>query len=235
MTISKSQYIKGLQCHKYLWLQKKRPELRDTLDSAQISLYNSGTNVGELACELFPGGVEVKFTKDDFNAMLSKTKALIANGTDVIYEATFSEDGIFAMADILVRRGDKWDMYEVKGSTGVKDAHIDDAAIQWYALSKAIELDRAFIVHINNQYVRDGELDVQQLFAIADITDQVQDKQYKIEASLDEMYEMLQNAEPDIDIGGHCSSPYNCEFRDHCWKNIPSPSIFNLYWMNGAK
>ncbi len=235
MTISKSQYIKGLQCHKYLWLQKKRPELRDTLDGAQISLYNSGTNVGELACGLFPGGVEVEFTKDDFNAMLSKTKALIANGTEVIYEATFSEEGIFAMADILVRRGEKWDVYEVKGSTGVKGVHVDDAAIQWYALSKTIELNRAFIVHVNNQYVRDGELDVQQLFAIADITDQVQQKQYETEARLEEMREMLQHMEPEIDIGTHCSAPYDCEFRDHCWKDVPSPSIFNLYWMNGAK
>ena len=233
--ISKSQYIKGLQCHKYLWLQKKRPELRDTLDSSQVSLYNSGTSIGALAQDLFPGGIEVAFTQDDFNAMLAKTKKLIAEGAEVIYEATFSEKGVFARADILVRRGDRWDMYEVKGSTSVKDVHVDDASVQWYALSNAIELNRAFIVYINNQYVRDGELDVQKLFAIADITDEVQDKQYNIESTLADMNEMLQEAEPDIDIGTHCSNPYGCEFYDHCWKHIPEHSVFDISYARGKQ
>ena len=235
MTLSKSQYIKGLQCHKYLWLQKKRLELKDTLDSSQVALYDSGTSIGELAQALFPGGVVVAFTQDDFNAMLAKTKKLIAEGTEVIYEATFSEKGVFARADILVRRGDRWDMYEVKGSTSVKDVHVDDASVQWYALSNVIVLNHAYIVHINNKYVREGALDIKELFSIVDITEQVHDKQYKIEVTLSDMNEMLQGEEPDIDIGGHCSSPYACEFRDHCWKEIPSPSIFNLYWMNGSK
>ena len=56
MTLSKSQYIRGLQCHKSLWLYKNNPELRDTPDQAQESLFNAGYSVGELAKELFPGG-----------------------------------------------------------------------------------------------------------------------------------------------------------------------------------
>ncbi|MEA3434027.1 MAG: hypothetical protein U9R13_05550 [Campylobacterota bacterium] len=47
MTLSKSQYIRGLQCHKSLWLYKNRPELRDAPDYAQESLFNTGHSVGE--------------------------------------------------------------------------------------------------------------------------------------------------------------------------------------------
>ena len=130
MTLSKSQYIRGLQCHKSLWLYKNKPELREAPDYAQESLFNTGHNVGELAKDLFPDGVEVEFNASNFNGMISKTKELIDNGKKVIYEATFSEDGIFAMADILVKNGDAWDMYEVKSSTQVKNVHINDAAIQ---------------------------------------------------------------------------------------------------------
>ncbi|PHS37681.1 MAG: hypothetical protein COB07_10015 [Sulfurovum sp.] len=232
MTLSKSQYIRGLQCHKSLWLYKNKPELRDTPDYAQESLFNTGHTVGELAKELFPGGVEVAFDADNFKGMIEKTKELIAEGTEVIYEATFSEDGIFSMADILVKNGDVWDMYEVKASTKVKEYHIDDASIQWFALSKAIKLNRAYIIHINNKYTREGELDIKELFAIEDITEIVQKEQEDIVPNLKEIEESLNGDMPDIDIGGQCNNPFSCDFSSHCWKHIPTPSVFNLYWMN---
>jgi len=62
-------------------------------------------------------------------------------------------------------------IYEAKASTQVKEYHINDTSIQWYALSKAINLNRAYVVHINNQYVRDGKLNIKEFFAINDITD----------------------------------------------------------------
>lgn len=232
MTLSKSQYLRGLQCHKSLWLYKNRPELRDAPDYTLESLFDTGHSVGELAKELFPGGVEIKFDADNFKGMIAKTKELIANDTEVIYEATFNEDGIFAMADILVKNGDAWDMYEVKASTKVKDYHLDDAAIQWYALSKTIKLNRSHIVHINNKYTRESELDIRELFTIEDITEAVQEEQKNIEPNLQEIEQALNGDVPDNDIGGHCDNPFGCDFKGHCWKHIPTPSVFNLYWMN---
>lgn len=110
MTLSKSQYIRGLQCYKSLWLYKNKPELRDTPDAQSESAFNTGYQVGDLAKELFPNGVEIEFDSSNFNGMIQKTKKLIANGTEVIYEAAFKEDGIFAMADILVKNGVAWDI-----------------------------------------------------------------------------------------------------------------------------
>ncbi len=103
MTLPKSQYIRGIQCHKSLWLYKNKPELRDTPSNQIESAFNTGYDVGELAKELFSNGVEIEFDSNNFNGMIEMTKKLIADGTEVIYEATFSEDGIFAMADILVK------------------------------------------------------------------------------------------------------------------------------------
>ena len=232
MTLSKSQYIRGLQCHKSLWLYKNRPELRDTPDQEQEALFNMGHSVGEMAKELFPNGEEIEFDATNFNGMISKTKMLIENGIEVIYEATFNENGIFAMADILVKNDDKWDMYEVKASTSVKEYHLNDASIQWYALSNSINLNRAYIVHINNKYVRSGALEIDELFSIEDVTDIVLDRQDTIDPNLASMENMLSGDMPDIDIGVQCSDPFDCDFKGHCWKHIPTPSIFNLYWMN---
>lgn len=235
MTLSKSQYIRGLQCHKSLWLYKNKPELRHTPDEEQEALFNIGHSVGELAKELFPNGEMVEFDVNNFNGMICKTKMLIENGVNVIYEATFNENGIFAMADILVKNGDMWDMYEVKASTSVKEYHLNDASIQWYALSNTINLNQAYIVHINNKYVRNGALEIDNLFSIVDITDIVKDRQDTIDPNLVAIKNMLSEDMPDIDIGIQCNDPYDCDFRSYCWEHVPSPSVFNLYWMNGSK
>ena len=42
MTLSKSQYIRGLQCHKSLWLHKHNPELKDQADAQTESLFMHG-------------------------------------------------------------------------------------------------------------------------------------------------------------------------------------------------
>ena len=59
--LSKSQYIRGLQCHKALWLLKHRPELREKPDAATQTRFDLGHTVGDVACDLFPGGVEIEY------------------------------------------------------------------------------------------------------------------------------------------------------------------------------
>ena len=47
--------------------------------------------------------------------------------------------------------------------------------------------------------------------------------------SLDNLRDILsKNNAPDISIGSHCTKPYNCSFKDYCWKNIPEYSVFNI-------
>ena len=47
MTLSKSQYIRGLQCHKSLWLYKHKPEPRDIPDNQTQSSFEKGSDLGK--------------------------------------------------------------------------------------------------------------------------------------------------------------------------------------------
>jgi hypothetical protein len=225
--LSKSKYIKGLKCHKALWLDKHKPELKADASAQTQQNFAVGHQVGDLAKQLFLNGVEIEFDTKNFPSMIAKTKQLITEGESVIYEATFSENSVFAMVDILVKNGSAWDIYEVKSSTSVKDVYIDDVSVQGYALSGVLNIGRCYVVHINNQYVRQGELDIRQLFTIAEVTDRLKSSD-EVESKLKQMQQMLANDEPDIDIGTHCSSPYDCDFKPYCWQHIPQPSVFNL-------
>ena len=227
--LSKSLYMRGLQCHKSLYLNKHHPELRSEPTPQLLALWKSGTEVGIYAQQLFPGGVEVPFEGLSKPEQLGKTRGEIAKGTKVLYEATFSHDDMFVKADIICNSNGGWDLYEVKSATEVKEHNLDDVAIQHYVLSGCgIPVRKAYLVHINNEYVRQGEIVPQELFATEDVTDVVKEMQPSIPGELGIMRKMLKGKVPDIDIGPHCSDPYECDFMDHCWKHIPKDSIFTL-------
>jgi len=229
MYLSKSQYIRGLQCHKALWLYRHKRELRSEPDQQTLDMFATGHEVGDLAKTLFPNGTEIEFNADNFQGMIDRTTELMEQGTEVIYEAAFNNNGVFVMTDILVRNGDTWDFYEVKASARVKPYHEDDVAIQWFALSNQISLGKAHIVHINTGYTFSGQLDIQQLFTIEDVTETVKERQAGIDKNLTSIATMLKGKEPDIAIGIQCTNPFDCDFKSYCWQQVPYPSVFNLY------
>jgi len=235
VNLSKSQYIRGLQCPKSLWLYQHRRELMSEPDAQTQNRFDTGNEVGEVAKDLFPGGVEIVHDRDNYQGMIEQTTRLIGEGAAVIYEASFREKGVFIMADILVRNGDVWDVYEVKSSTSVKPYHENDAAIQWYVLNHQIPLGRIHIVHIDNSYVFTGELDVERLFGIVDIASIVLERQAEIGANLETMKTMLDLDEPDIPIGPQCTNPFDCDFRAFCWNSVPKPSVLDLYRLSGER
>lgn len=232
MQLSKSQYVRGLQCHKSLWLYKHKREVMTPTSPRQEFIFENGHRVGKLAQGLFPGGTEIEHDGQNFGGMITRTRRLIDQGANVIYEATFKSRNVLIMADILVRNRDVWDLYEVKASTSVKPQHKPDAAIQWYVIQDQLPLGKAHIVHVNSDYEFNGELDIAQLMAIEDITDEVLELQPGLDQNLQSMSNMLRQNEPHIPIGPQCDDPYECDFKAYCWQDVPSPSVFNLYRMD---
>lgn len=227
--LSKSLFVRGVRCHKSLYLQKYRPELKDLVSESLQAKFETGYQVGDLACRLFPGGVPVPYEGLSHTQQIEMTAQLIAKGCKTIYEATFFSDGIFIKADILHLSRHGWDVYEVKAATSVKDYHIGDVAVQHHVIRGAgLPVGRAFLVHVNNQYVRQGEIDVKGLFVKANITDAVEEKQAFVAKEIRRQRAMLKGPEPIIDIGPHCSDPYECDFAGHCWSHLPTPSVFDL-------
>ena len=227
--LSKSHYIKGLQCHKALWLQKYQPELKDEVPESLQAVFDSGTNVGILAQELFPGGLLVPYEGLTHQEQIEATRKAIDDGVETIYEAAFSHNDIFIKADIIHKGTAGWELYEVKSSTGLKDVYIEDIAVQYFVIAgSGLSLSKACLVHINNQYVRHGAVDVRQLFTILGVTEEIISLQGHVRDAVAGMQDMLTKAIPAIDIGPYCDKPYECDFKGHCWAHIPSPSAFDF-------
>lgn len=228
----------GSQCPRRLWLYKNRPELRGEVSASQQLVFEKGADVGLLAQQLFPGGrnatpVDYKH----FDQAFAQTAEWIAAGESVIYEASFVYDGVMSALDILVKKRGRWYGYEVKSSTEIKDYQVLDAAVQYYVLKGAgLELQDFSIIHINNQYTRKGELDLEQLFTIRSVKKEILALQDGITAQVEAFKTLLRSRkEPPTDIGPHCSDPYPCPFMDHCWSHIPEVSVFRLSRMTGTR
>jgi len=232
--LSKSQYMKGLQCPKALWLFKNRKDLATEPDQRRQNLFDTGHRVGDLAKQLYPGGVEVAYRQSDYQGMIDQTAQLTKSG-NIVYEGSFSTNGVFVRADILVKNGDAWDIYEVKATASTKAVHKPDVAIQWYVIGQHLTLNKAYLVHLNTSYVRSGELDIQGLFTIDDVTEAVQAEQASIEGNLNDLEQVLAGGEPEILIGTHCNNPYECDFHAYCWRDVPYPSVLDLCRLNGVK
>ncbi|MFC1513596.1 DUF2779 domain-containing protein [candidate division KSB1 bacterium] len=234
--LSKSQYLRGLQCQKSLWLYKHKPEEREEPDRFQQAVFDTGTDVGILARSLFPGGELIEFSYKKIKENIEKTRTLIDSGVKTIYEASFIYDDVLVMVDILHKLEKGWGIYEVKSSTGVKEVNINDAAIQYYVLKgSGLDISGISIVHLNNQYIRSGDLDLSQLFVVENVTELAIYRQNQIKSQLQEFQHVLNEDEPGIDIGSHCSTPYPCDFNSYCWKHIPENSVFDLGGLRSDK
>ena len=242
--LSKSKYAKYCQCPKCLWMSVYKPE-EEVIDPNSEARFENGAEVGELAKGILGDYVDVTIRKADdrldLAAMITKTKELMDAGQENICEASFSYDGNYCAVDILHKTEDGWAIYEVKstsfpefnGNPAKLDKYLPDVAYQKWVLEKCgVNVTGTFLVCLNSDYVREGELDLQKLFVINDMDEMIANEYDKVENGQAAAKKLLQQEEePVMDIWEGCKKPYDCAFYQYCSRHLPSPSVFDLYRM----
>jgi hypothetical protein len=221
--LSKSTFVRGSKCLKSLYLYKHNYDLRDEVSVQQQAIFDQGHEVGMLARELFPRGVDCSVEPAyNYSESVRKTTEAINKGTKVIYEAGFVFNNVYVAVDILVLKRGRWYMYEVKSSSSVKDYHYLDAAIQLYVLQGlGLQVSQASIIHINTSYLKQGKIYPEELFTVADVTNEAKGLQSKIQTELPVMFNVVASQTvPNMKIGPQCSKFYGCDFEGHCWKHF---------------
>jgi predicted RecB family nuclease len=232
MRISKSKFMAGRQCLKRLYFQAHQPELAAEPDIASEAVIEQGREVGLLARQMFPGGVEVR-SEGDLDQAIRATRELIGNrDVPAIFEGTFEHNGVLVRVDVLHRRKDeRWRLIEVKSTTDVKDHHLEDVAIQHRIVSRSgVDLAASCLAHVSRDYVYEGgTIDASRFFRIRNLTRQVERLQAELTVQLRSEFRVLAMPEaPNIPAGRQCSDPFTCEFFDHCNPPIPDDHILRL-------
>ena len=235
--ISKTNFLDFLFCSKNLWLKLHKPELLEqfTLSDYEQHLVEEGNEVESVAHNLFPNGIEVKSYGDE---ACRETTRLIATGVSSIFQATFIIDGFQVRSDVLVRNAETggWDLYEIKGTSAVNESagdrnHIDDLAFQASVLRRSgVAVEKCYVMHLNSEYIRAGDLDIEQLFKSEDVTDKVSERLPAVEIQMEVAQEYLTNDKEPI---GGCECIYkgrsgHCTTFKYSNSQVPEYSVHDL-------
>jgi hypothetical protein len=227
--ITKSDYLAGLQCPLRLWSRRHAPIPYE--ERVETSAVRAGTDVGLLAHRLFLGGVPVEAQPWERAEAVAETNGLLTDrNVPAVFEGGFLHDGLHVRVDILKRKlSGAFALYEVKGTGSVKEHHISDLAFQVHVARKGgLQIDEAGIIHIDTGYVLGDELDVTGLFAISNETATVEEYLGSIDRNIADQKAILAGQAPVLEPGGHCHSPYQCEFWERCTARKPDDWIFHL-------
>lgn len=232
--LSKSSYLVGLQCPKFLWITKNAKERIPRLDKAAYAKFKAGNMVGVLATKVFPEGIDLSGL--DFRDNLEKTKEGIKE-RKTIFEAGICKENLYSRGDILISVGDdEWDIIEVKSGTKVKDINIYDVAFQKYVYEKAgLKIRHCILMHINNEYVKSGQIEPNELFVQSDITEKVNEYFPEIKNNVEKMFKVIKGSEPEFSIDDVLTIEYDNICLDEFMNNLPEDNVFEMHRMFKTK
>jgi predicted RecB family nuclease len=238
--LSKSRFMAGLQCHLRLWYECYNREFASEVSPVQQAVFDAGHEVGRLATWLYADGVLMEEDHLHHEDAVESTLTAMDNPkVAAIYEAGFIHDGVRIRVDILQRAGDgKWNLIEVKSATSAKDIYLPDVAVQHHVLrGLGLDIDRVFLMHLNNRYVYDGKkVALEKLFSRTDLTRKTLIYQKQVPSLLASFKDMLAQPEaPDIKPDRHCSIPYDCAFWEHCTQDMPEHWVMTLTGISQKK
>ncbi|MCX5709014.1 MAG: DUF2779 domain-containing protein, partial [Candidatus Omnitrophica bacterium] len=197
-------------------------------DAAKQAIFDQGNRVGEMARKLFPDGI--KLEREQMPEKMHAKSMEAAKLRKPLFEAGLTYGRAYALPDILVPVGkDEWDLVEVKSGAEVKEEHYPDVAFQKYVYTGAgLNIRKCFLMHIDNKYIRMGEIEPEKLFKKEDITKEIKPYGPGLERSIKEMLKVISGKEPKVKIGPQCGKPYGCPLEELCWGFLPADDIFQL-------
>ena len=237
MPISKTDFVRGLQCEKMLWLDAHAPEHKIIPPEVQARL-DAGNEFGDNAMGLFGEFVETTTLREDgrlhFAAMLDKTKALLLDGTPVICEAAFSWYGNFCAADILKKDGNGYALYEVKNAYAPRQEFITDLGFQRLLLRKCGVRVTACLLVLRGDEPPEGypvgesvPAEREELrshngfpYKIADVTQAARQAERLASERIFELGKLKRKDAPMpvLAAGEQCEKPYRCWYYEYCHK-----------------
>ena len=226
--LSKSKYIRGLQCERALWLDVHEPRLA-RYTAEQMRRFDRGRDFEYAFKSRFPNGIDLsaELTRN-VDLYPARTAQLLDKGDGVaLFEAGFQYDDVLVLADVVCQREDgSLDIYEVKSGTTLSDTYRRDAALQHYVISHCRRIHSFSIVY-NGVDGENGANGQDGRFAIVDLTEELAAEGDRIAANIAEMKTIVRaTAEPDTPTGQHCLSPYACPYQLHCQQGVRQLALF---------
>lgn len=224
--LSKSKYIRGLQCDRALWLDVHNPRLA-RYTAEQMRRFDRGRDFEYSFKNQFPDAVDLSVElKRNVDAYPERTAELLDHSDKVVlFEAGFLYDDVLVLADVVRQNPDgTLDVFEVKSGNTLSDTYKRDAALQHYVIAHCREVRSFSIVHAT---APSDKSDSSDNFTIVDLTAELATTSDEIAAHIATMKQIvLATAEPDTPTGEHCLTPYACPYQHYCQSGVRQLALF---------
>ena len=240
INLSKTDYILYRECPQNVWYEMHRPDIysKSELSEFEKSIMETGNEVELVARKLFPGGILIE-RRDEKGQKI--TQDYIAKRQEILFQPIFVKNDFLAAIDILKfePEAERYSVYEVKSTNKVDDkTHYHDLAFQINLLRECgLNVDKAYIVHLNSEYIRLGELDIGKLFKIVDVSKEVESV---AEAVANEAKEALKYLSQDTEPNGYCCCIYkgrsrHCSTFKHANPDVPEYGVHDIARIGNSK
>lgn len=219
--LTKTGYLSYLRCAPEFWLEVHLPLLAAEIDESGIErehLRQQGYAVEQLARDL---------------------KVFQTDGTKLIeFQRTFNTKEFYSRSDIVIvdKTTGELEIYEVKAAARVKDEYYDDVAFQkLVAELNGFVVSRCFVVTVNADYVRHGEVDPEQLLVITDVTEEVSNRRETTQQQVQQALAYLDTV-PVPSLMEYCTAnKLNCKFLKAYFSELPEYTIFDISYLKNEK
>lgn len=183
--ISKSLYLIGTQCPYWLYKQLHEPETLPEPDEFTKNLFDIGYEVESLANTLY----DKKYL-----------------------QKTLTYENYQARIDVLTDN----EIIEIKSSTSIKPIHIQDLAFQRFLAEKNnLQITSYKVLHLNKDYIKQGTLNIQELFTLTDVTEEV-------------LNTPIKDIQPINNPLCTCKPAYSCPAHEQFINDLPQGNVFEL-------
>ena len=221
--LSKSKYIRGLQCDRALWLDVFNPRLA-RYTAEQMRRFDRGRDFEYAFKATFPDGIDLSAElKRNVDAYPELTAMYLDKEEEVdLFEAGFLYNDVLVLADVVHKNEDgTLDIYEVKSGTALSETYKRDAALQHYVISHCRSINKFCIVYNGADGVNGSNG-----FNVVDLTEELAGQHNEIARNIAAMKEILSHGEPATPTGQHCLEPYACPYQHYCAQGVRQMSLF---------
>ena len=217
--LSKSTFVRGIQCEKSLYLNRYKPKEKTPHDSVTMDLFNKGRDFESLFKAQFPEGIDLS---EKLGKLIGKypsyTETLLENNSNItLFEAGFMHDDVLILTDVLHKEDQEFSIYEIKLSRTLSDTIKWDMALQYHVCKSVLKNIKAF-----NVVLREDD----NKFNTINLKDELEARQTEVQDNILKFKSILAaKSEPPIPMGPQCNKPYTCEFKAYCER---SAGLFGL-------
>lgn len=212
MRLSKSQFLKYLDSPLHLWLSVHSDQQPLPPSPYDQRTMEQGYKVEKLAKEFLERTVAAQYPP----------------GTTISFEQTFTDGNYESRIDALVHdtTNNTFDLYEIKSSTTIHPEHKYDVTFQYLVSKATLPIHKVYLVRVNSEYRRSGEINLNELFVIEDMMACIAKKEDEVYQLRLEAWNILRSEIAPYDE--HCFNPKTCVYPMQCFPGLPNGSIYEL-------